>query len=188
MYGTSEIPASKALETTSYFARIRQYYIVNEQLCRGIIEAVDSPVGKRGRFEPSYQVSIHYLPHHAVIHQDKQTTKVRIVYDRSARSAANSFSLNDYLMTGPNLIPKLFNILVKFRWNLIALTADIEKAVLMIGIHSGDRDVLRFLWFKEPCNPDSEVTHFRFTRLVFGLRPISSNFEFCNFSSSDQVR
>ena len=41
----------------------------------------------------------------------------------------------------------------------------------MIGIHSSDRDVLQFLWFKEPYNPDSEVTHFRFARLVFGLRP-----------------
>ena len=145
--------------------------IMNEQLSKGIIEAVDLPVGKGGNFEQSHRASVHYLPHHAVVRQDKQTTKVRIVYDGSARSAANSFSLNDCLMTGPNLIPKLFNILVRFRWNLVALTADIEKAFLMIGIHSNDRDVLRFLWFKEPYNPDSEVTHFRFTRLVFGLRP-----------------
>jgi len=83
----------------------------------------------------------------------------------------NSLSLNDCLMTGPNLIPKLFNILVKFRWNLVAVTADIEKAFLMIGINSSDRDMLRFLWFKEPYKAESEVAHFRFTRLVFGLRP-----------------
>ena len=30
---------------------------------------------------------------------------------------------------------------------------------------------LRFLWFEDPLKLDSEVTHFRFTRLVFGLRP-----------------
>ena len=40
----------------------------------------------------------------------------------------------------------------------------------MIGINEADRDVLRFLWFKHP-NKTSEMTHLRFTRLVFGLRP-----------------
>ena len=129
MYGTSEISASKALD------HILQEYnsIISEQSNKGIIEAVDLPVGKEESFKPSHQASIHYLPHPAVIRQDKQTTKVRIVYDGSARSAVNSFSHNDCLMTGPNLIPKLFNILVKFRWNLVALTADIEKAFLMMA-------------------------------------------------------
>ena len=74
-------------------------------------------------------------------------------------------------MTGPNLIPKLFDILIKFRWNLIAVMADIEKAFLMISIHPNDRDMLRYLWFKEPAKIDNEVAHFRFARLVFGLRP-----------------
>ena len=50
----------------------------------------------------------HYLPHHAVIRH----TKVRIVYDGLAKSTSTPFSQNDCLMTGPNLIPKLFNILV----------------------------------------------------------------------------
>ena len=34
-----------------------------------------------------------------------------------------------------------------------------------------DRDMLRFLWLKEPFNEDSEITQYRFARLVFGLRP-----------------
>ena len=70
------------------------------------------------------------------------------------------------------MIPKLFNILIKFRWHLIAVTADIEKAFLMISIHKDDWDMLRFLWLKEPTNIDSKVIHLRFTRLVFGLWPI----------------
>ena len=144
--------------------------IITEQLNRGIIEVVsNSDVPTEG--EPSRQSPFHYLPHHAVIRQDKQTTKVRIVYDGSAKSTSTSFSLNDCLMTGPNLIPKLFNILVKFRWNIVAVTADIEKAFLMISIRPSDRDMLRFLWFNNPEQADSKVTHFKFTRLVFGLRP-----------------
>ena len=70
-----------------------------------------------------------------------------------------------------NMIPKLFNILVKFRWNLITVTADIMKAFLMISIHPSDRDMLRVLWLKHPDKDDSEWAHFRFTCLVFGLRP-----------------
>ena len=138
--------------------------IIKEQLDQGIIEAVvdpnDTTIGH-----------VHYLPHHAVVRDDKQTTKVRVVYDGSARSVENPLSINDCLLTGPNLIPKLFDILIRFRWNTIAITADIEKAFLMIGINHRDRNLLRFLWLKEPGNVNSEVCHFRFTRLVFGLRP-----------------
>ena len=64
-----------------------------------------------------------------------------------------------------------FNILVKFRLNPVALVADIEKAFLMVGIDEVDRDMLRFLWFKDVYNPKSEIVEYRFCRLVFGLRP-----------------
>ena len=113
---------------------------------------------------------VHYLPHHGVIRQDHATTKLRIVYDGSARLARDDCSLNDCLQVGPNFIPKLFNILIKFRSHPIAITSDIEKAFLMISISRVDRDVLRFLWFEDPTNPNSNVIHFRFARLVFGLR------------------
>ena len=93
------------------------------------------------------------------------------MYDGSTRSAENPLSINDCLLTGPNLIPSLFNILIRFRWNAIAITADIEKAFLMIAINHTDRDMLRFLWFKEPTDVNSEIGHFRFNRLVFGLHP-----------------
>lgn len=51
------------------------------------------------------------------------------------------------------------------------MTADIEKAFLMIGVHENDQDVLRFLWLKQPSTTTSDFIHLRFTRLVFGLRP-----------------
>jgi hypothetical protein len=75
------------------------------------------------------------------------------------------------IFTGPNYIPHLFNIRVKFRLNPVALVADIEKAFLMVGIDEVDRDMLRFLWFKDVHNPKSEIVEYRFCRFVFGLRP-----------------
>ena len=54
---------------------------MQEQLQQGIIEKVDETQQNTGRI-------VHYLSHHAVIRQDKQTTKLRIVYDASARGMA----------------------------------------------------------------------------------------------------
>ncbi len=62
-------------------------------------------------------------------------------------------------------------MLIRFRWHKIGLTADIEKAFLMVAINNENRDMLRFLWLKEPTKPNSEIQQLRFTRLVFGLRP-----------------
>ena len=41
----------------------------------------------------------------------------------------------------------------------------------MVGINENDKDMLRFLWFKDPGDLKSEIEHLRFTRLVFRLRP-----------------
>ena len=120
---------------------------------------------------PLKKMPFHYLLHHAVIRQDKVTIKLCIVFDGSIRSAADTSPLIDCLKTSPNLVSKPFNILMKFYWNLIAVITDTEKVFLMIGIHKVDQDMLRFLWFKESTNTDSEVIHLRFTRLVFKLQP-----------------
>ena len=110
--------------------------IFQEQLQNGIIERVETSKDNNA------VKMTHYMPHHAVVREDKKTTKLRIVYDGFARGDGEDLSLNDYLQTGPNLIPKLLDILVKFRLHPIALVADIEKAFLMIGIAEEDRDKL----------------------------------------------
>lgn len=91
---------------------------------------------------------VHYMPHHPVVRQGRSTTKVRVVYDGSAKFVHSSLSLNDCLQKEPNLIPKLFNILINFQSQAVTLTADIEKAFLMIGIVKRDQDYLHFLWLK----------------------------------------
>ena len=140
--------------------------IIREQLQTGIIERVPDTTDDENR--------VNYLPHHPVIRRDKDTTKIRVVYDGSAKNSKEDDSLNDCLKTGPNFTPHVFDSLVKFRWNSIGITADVEKAFLMIGIRSKDRDALRFLWFDDPneCHPNLAI--YRFKRLVFGLRPSPS--------------
>ena len=62
---------------------------IKEQLAKGIVEIVSEP----------HNAHVHYLPRHAVIRHDKETTKMRVVYDASARSMGPS--LNDCLFVGP---------------------------------------------------------------------------------------
>ncbi|XP_044165250.1 uncharacterized protein LOC122949186 [Acropora millepora] len=107
--------------------------VIKEQLKNGIVEVVGKPAdGEVGK--------THYLPHHAVIRRDKATTKLRVVYDASARS--NGAALNDCLYTGPPLAENIFDILLRFRASRIALTGDVEKAFLMVSIAEEDRDVI----------------------------------------------
>lgn len=140
---------------------------IQEQLISGVIEQVPH----RSKDSKENENNVHYLPHHGVVRKDKATTKLRVVYNGSATTASRTRSLNDCLLTGPNYIPHLFNILVKFRVNPVGLVADIEKAFLMVGIDEVDRDMLRFLWFKNVHDLKSEIVEYRFCRLVFGLRP-----------------
>lgn len=53
----------------------------------------------------------HYLPHHTVVHHDKLTTKLHIVYDASAGSN-DSPSLNDCLQKGPKFNQLVLDLLM----------------------------------------------------------------------------
>jgi len=108
------------------------------------------------------------VPHHGVVRINKETTKLRIVFDGSARDC-NSCSLNDCLEKGPNLTPHVFDILIKFRTYLKGLSADIEKAFHHIAIDPHDRDMLRFLWFDDVQKDHPNIAQYRFCQLVFGL-------------------
>ena len=119
----------------------------------GVIEEVP-------RDEVSYY-PIYYMPHRPVVKESSMTTKVRPVFDASA-PGYNGISLNDCLETGPNLLPNLVEILVRFRRWLIGLSADITKAFLQIKVQRSDQDVHRFLW---DC--DGTIRTMRFVRLPF---------------------
>ena len=87
------------------FKRYNDYF--HEQLDRGFIEEV--PQDDNGPDDWT-----HYIPHHAVIKEDRETTKVRIVFDASCSSSENS-SLNQYLEAGQSMIPELYDVMLRFR-------------------------------------------------------------------------
>ncbi|XP_037518120.1 uncharacterized protein LOC119394892 [Rhipicephalus sanguineus] len=112
----------------------------------------------------------YYMPHREVIREDSLTTKLRVVFDASSH-ARDQKSLNDCLQTGPNLNPQLLQVLMRFRWYKVPMTADIEKAFLQVGVRPQDRDLFRFLWFAEkPTLPfrEDDIQVWRMTRVPFG--------------------
>ena len=80
-------------------------------------------------------------------------------------------SRNECLYFVPVILEDLCRLLLRFRIHKVALTADIEKAFLQIGLQLADRDVTRFLWLKDPTKPLSKdnLQIYRFTMVPFGV-------------------
>ena len=133
--------------------------IIIDYLKEGILEEV-SPINKTD--------AVHYLPHGAVVKEERETTKTWLVFDASAKYQDEK-SLNDMLDPGPCLLRCIFDILVRFRLGKIGIVADIKKAFLQIAIDEDQRDFLRTIWYKDVFAQNPTVKILRFARLVFGL-------------------
>ena len=94
-----------------------------DQLIRKKREMGVVEVSSKARHSPG---KLHYIPHHPAFRRDKQRTKVHIVYDASAKT--NKVSLNSCLHTGPSLIPRIIDVLIRFRCHKITLVPNVEKA------------------------------------------------------------
>ena len=82
------------------------------------------------------------LPHHAVLHPEKQ--KPRVVFDAAAESRGTS--LNSKLLKGPDLLQNLHGVLLRFRQEQYALVADIYQMFHQIRVRPEDQPALSFLW------------------------------------------
>ena len=85
-----------------------------------------------------------YLPHHPVLNINKPN-KVRMVFD--AATKFDGISLNDRLYHGPDLTNNLVGVLIRFREEITAFTADIEAMFHQVKVLPEDADALRFLWW-----------------------------------------
>ncbi|XP_071051383.1 uncharacterized protein [Onthophagus taurus] len=112
---------------------------------------------------------VNYLPHRVVIKQTSSTTKVRVVFDASAKTTSG-LSLNDVLKVGPKIQSDLFDIVVRMRMHPIVITADAEKMYRMILIHKTQRDFQRILW---RYDPNDEIKPYRLNTVTYGTSSAS---------------
>uniref|UniRef100_A0A7I5EBZ3 CCHC-type domain-containing protein n=1 Tax=Haemonchus contortus TaxID=6289 RepID=A0A7I5EBZ3_HAECO len=143
---------------------LQQYHdTIANQHEQGIIEEVDEDSLTEGSV-------VHYLVHHAVLTPQKETTKLRVVFDAPAHLKGEP-SLNDVLHPGPVILPKICDILLRFRLGRFAIVSDVEKAFLQVHLLCEDRDATRFIWLRDinqPLTPGNTVIY-RLTRVTFGL-------------------
>ena len=107
---------------------------------------------------------VFYLPVHVVYKSSSTTTKVRAVFDASAKSASDT-SLNDHLSVGPTVHSPLIDVLLRFRFK-ITITTDVSKMYRAIELVESDRDLYRFIW--RP-SPSCTLKDYRMTRVTFGV-------------------
>ena len=105
-----------------------------------------------------------YLPHHPVTNPNKPG-KVRRVLNGAAKF--HGTSLNKSLLIGPELLQNLIHVLLRFRQNQFAVSADIEGMFLQVGDPDCDQPSLRFLWREDPT---TNVVVYQYTRHIFGAK------------------
>jgi hypothetical protein len=124
--------------------------IIQDQIYQGIVEKVTpSSVPANNEF---------YIPHKPVVRETAESSKVRVVYDTSAKAYEKAPSLNDCLET---------SVLTQNRFYPIAVAGDLKQAFLQVRVKEEGRNALKFHWLKD--TDTKEIETLRFTRVPFGL-------------------
>ncbi|CAK1577881.1 unnamed protein product [Parnassius mnemosyne] len=150
----------KSLETRlSKNQELREKYhnVLKEYLQLGHMRSISN-------HEPRINEPI-YLPHHAVVREDKSTTKVRVVFNASE---PNKFgvSLNDALMVGPTLQADLRHTMLRWRTHPIALVADIVKMYRQVLVAEADANMYQRIVWRE--DPKEEIKDYELLTFTFG--------------------
>ncbi|XP_041785566.1 uncharacterized protein LOC121600845 [Anopheles merus] len=118
---------------------------------------------------PSDDERAYYLPHHPVFKAASSTTKVRVVFDGSAKTSTG-FSLNDALCVGPVVQDDLLDIILRFRTYKVAVVGDIAKMYRQVLLHPNDRKFVRICFRFSPHSP---IEYFELNTATYGLAPSS---------------
>ena len=108
---------------------------------------------------------VYYPPMHAVRKESSTTSKVRVVFDASAKSLSRT-SLNDQLLVGPMVHSSLVDILLRFRRHKVALTTDVSRMYCAVLLPKTQRNLHHFVWREDPDRP---LVDYKMTRLTFGV-------------------
>ncbi|XP_041975756.1 uncharacterized protein LOC121730680 [Aricia agestis] len=114
--------------------------------------------------ETEKQNRAYYLPHHAVLRESSLTTKLRVVFDGSAKPV-NGNSLNDELLIGPPLQQDIRDLVTRWRQHKYCLVADIQQMYRQILISKQDTDYQRILWRE---SSEDLIKEYRLLTVTYG--------------------
>nr|XP_018906994.1 PREDICTED: uncharacterized protein LOC109036994 [Bemisia tabaci] len=108
----------------------------------------------------------YYCPHHGVLKESSSSTKLRVVFDASAKSSTG-LCLNDILLNGQKLQKDIRHVLLHFRRHPIAISADIRQMYLQIELHPDDWFYQLILWRKDKNEP---ILTYALATVAFGIK------------------
>ena len=147
-------------------SRLLSDSVTRERYCNFMQEMFDA-----GYAEPVPEGSLvpgkcYFLSHHGV-YSPSNPTKLRVVFDASAR--CKGVSLNDQLLSGPDLNNSLVGVLVRFRKEHVAIVCDVKKMFMQFKVLAEHRDFLCFWWW-EGSRFEESPRIFRMSSHVFGAK------------------
>lgn len=107
----------------------------------------------------------YYLPHHPVHRADDPPSKIRVVFNASAKSS-NGNSLNDILLTGPKLQADIVALITRARTHRFIFTADIKQMYRQILVSPEHQDLQRIIW---RFSPEEPLTSYRLRTVTYGV-------------------
>ena len=171
------LPNNRCLEERR-LSLLKKRFLRDSKLFEGYKATMESYLNKgHARRVPDDELNtkekpLWYLPRHPVFNKPGKT---RVVFDCAAKF--RGVSLNDQLLSGPDLTNSIVGVLTRFRENPVALAADIECMFHQIRVPPTDRDAFRFLWWPNSDLSQIPVDH-RMEVHLFGATcsPSCSNF------------
>ena len=107
----------------------------------------------------------YYLPHRCVLKSDSTTTKLWVVFDASAKTTTG-IALNECLLVGPKLHDDILDILIRFRFFKVGMSAEVAKMYRQIELNEKHLDDHRLLW---RFSPKEDIQTCRMTRVTYGV-------------------
>ena len=79
----------------------------------------------------------------------------------------HGYSLENALLTRPDLLQNLIHVLIRYRQYQYAVSANIEGIFLQVGVVSPAQLSFRFLWWEDPAN---EIAVYEYVCQIFGAK------------------
>ncbi|XP_062557404.1 uncharacterized protein LOC134222276 [Armigeres subalbatus] len=121
-----------------------------------------------GHLEPisdeDFNRAKYFIPHSCVIKPDSTSTKLRVVFDASAKTSSG-VSLNGIQVIGPTIQKDLFDQLIEFKTHNKVLMGDIAKMYRQVEVAEEDTWLQCILWRNQPSEP---IKAFRLTTVTYG--------------------
>jgi len=108
-----------------------------------------------------------FLPLICVVKKERETTKLRIVYDCKSKEKLSKLSFNDCVLDPPDNCSNLAAILLRFRLKKWVFVCDVTKFFLMVKRCKFDLQFQRFIYRH---SPDRMPIVYKLLTVIFGDR------------------